>query len=50
MLLIPALTAAAFAQSSADFFETRVRPVLAKNCYGCHTDSKMACASTLPTR
>jgi mono/diheme cytochrome c family protein len=41
MLLIPALTAAAFAQSSADFFETRVRPVLAKNCYGCHTDSKM---------
>ena len=29
------------AQESGDFFETRVRPVLAKNCYACHTDSMM---------
>ena len=24
-----------------DLFETRVRPVLARNCYACHTESKM---------
>ncbi len=24
-----------------EFFETKVRPVLAKNCYACHTDSRM---------
>ena len=28
-------------KDSGDFFETRVRPVLAKNCYACHTSSKM---------
>src|SRR5690348_6253982 len=26
------------AAASAEFFETRVRPVLAANCYDCHTD------------
>jgi hypothetical protein len=26
---------------SADFFETRVRPVLAANCYDCHADGQM---------
>jgi hypothetical protein len=26
---------------SAEFFETAVRPVLAANCYDCHTDEKM---------
>lgn len=26
---------------SPDFFESKVRPVLAANCYGCHTNSKM---------
>ena len=32
-----------FAQqpSSVEFFETRVRPVLANNCYGCHTNTAM---------
>src|ERR1043165_1434436 len=25
----------------AEFFEMKVRPVLAKNCYTCHTESKM---------
>jgi hypothetical protein len=30
------------AQAQAgDFFETRVRPVLASNCYDCHTDQRM---------
>ncbi len=31
----------AFAGSEADFFEMRVRPVLVKNCFACHTKSKM---------
>jgi hypothetical protein len=26
---------------SADFFETKVRPVLAANCYDCHTDQRL---------
>src|ERR1700733_7930818 len=29
------------AQEKIDFFETRVRPVLAANCFSCHTDSKL---------
>jgi mono/diheme cytochrome c family protein len=37
----PALLQLALAAEPSDFFETRVRPVLAKNCYGCHTDAKM---------
>ena len=24
-----------------EFFEAKVRPILVKNCYGCHTASKM---------
>ena len=39
LLAPPALFAAA--AGPADFFETRVRPVLAKNCYACHTGSRM---------
>src|SRR5262249_52883736 len=34
----------AWAQSAAnspDFFELKVRPVLANNCYACHTNSAM---------
>ena len=27
--------------SSPDYFETKVRPVLANNCYACHTDSAL---------
>src|SRR5277367_2055404 len=26
---------------SAEFFETKIRPVLASNCYSCHADSKL---------
>lgn len=29
------------ADAPADFFEMRVRPVLAKNCYSCHTNSAL---------
>ena len=38
ILLAAGLAAAA---ETDDFFETKVRPVLAKNCYPCHTDSHM---------
>src|SRR5215831_7350513 len=28
--------------NSPDFFEARIRPVLIKNCYSCHTSSQMS--------
>jgi hypothetical protein len=31
----------ACAAEPGEFFEMKVRPVLAKNCYACHTDSRM---------
>jgi hypothetical protein len=31
----------AYAQAPADFFENKVRPVLAENCYDCHTAAEM---------
>jgi mono/diheme cytochrome c family protein len=33
---------AAEATNPAEFFELHVRPVLAKNCYTCHTESRMS--------
>src|SRR5262249_61163436 len=43
--LVPAVLIAAApafcADPAGDYFETRVRRVLAKNCYSCHTDAKM---------
>ena len=33
--------AAAEPSDSREFFELRIRPVLAKNCYGCHTATRM---------
>jgi len=33
------------ANEKIEFFEARVRPVLAANCYACHTDSKLGCLS-----
>jgi len=29
------------AETPAEFFETKVRPVLAKNCFSCHTQNKL---------
>src|SRR5580658_8380153 len=45
-LLLAPLAASALASpadqaSSPEFFETKVRPVLANNCYACHTNSAM---------
>jgi hypothetical protein len=31
----------AMGADDGEFFETRVRPVLVKNCYACHTNSMM---------
>ena len=48
LALIPASTC--LAQTDADqleFFEKKVRPVLAGNCYGCH-NSKMKSANGRP--
>ena len=41
LLFILAGSCAVQADDSADFFETRVRPVLATNCFACHTSSKL---------
>jgi hypothetical protein len=39
-LLLPGACLAADTGNPAEFFELRVRPVLAKNCYGCHTGTR----------
>ncbi|PYV11472.1 MAG: hypothetical protein DMG07_19090, partial [Acidobacteria bacterium] len=43
LVLVPLALHAVRAQERAadDFFESRVRPVLARNCYSCHTQSAM---------
>jgi hypothetical protein len=47
LLGLPCLTLTLLAQAPAgtqeqkDFFENRVRPVLAQNCFACHTNSQM---------
>src|SRR5215468_259723 len=45
ILAILPLAAICYAQQRGadrlEFFETRVRPVLAKNCFSCHTQSKL---------
>jgi hypothetical protein len=40
-LLVCVATAATAQSAGSDFFEARVRPVLAKNCYSCHTNSEL---------
>src|SRR5215472_14358919 len=35
------VASAQVANEKIEFFESRIRPVLATNCYGCHTDSKL---------
>ena len=47
LLGLSCLSGALLAQSSAgtpeqkEFFESRIRPVLAQNCFACHTNSQM---------
>ncbi len=40
-ILFVALMGSALAQTPGEFFESRVRPVLSKNCFACHTGSKL---------
>ena len=42
VLFLAPLCSAGLADSGAtDFFETRIRPLLAENCFACHTETKM---------
>ncbi len=41
LLTAPALMAAPEPVAGADFFETEIRPILAENCYSCHTQTKL---------
>ena len=41
VLLLTFISGAPANQAGEEFFETRVRPVLAKNCYTCHTETQM---------
>ena len=43
LLFVLLLGSAVFAQTpnSPEFFETKVRPLLAKNCFSCHTESAL---------
>ncbi|MBI4907364.1 MAG: PSD1 domain-containing protein [Acidobacteria bacterium] len=45
LLMLPALSSgqnASLTEAQKEFFETRIRPVLAQQCFACHTNSKMA--------
>ncbi|MEI8382673.1 MAG: hypothetical protein WCJ09_21255, partial [Planctomycetota bacterium] len=37
LLLLPGMV---FAESDADFFEKRIRPLLIEKCEGCHSSAK----------
>jgi len=39
---VPALYAQPSPAATADFFEAKIRPVLANNCYGCHASSSQS--------
>ena len=41
LLALAAIGIPAFSQGPDAFFESRVRPVLVKNCYACHTKAEM---------
>jgi cytochrome c553 len=40
-IAMPCSFSLAYQQSSEEFFEARVRPVLVKNCFSCHTSAPM---------
>ncbi len=39
--LVALLGSATFARADSEFFESRIRPLLAQKCYSCHTTSKL---------
>src|SRR5580700_5974772 len=40
-IFVAASVGSVLAQTPGEFFESRVRPVLSKNCFACHTASKL---------
>ena len=42
LALLTTLHAQTIDASSPDFFENKIRPILANNCYGCHTNSALS--------
>ena len=42
LALFSTLHAQTINASSPDFFENKIRPILANNCYGCHTNSALS--------
>jgi len=38
---VPSLTAQTVNAGTQEFFENKVRPILANNCFGCHTNSQL---------
>ena len=49
MIVLAGTTAGAFAQNT-DFFEKKIRPVLATKCYGCHGTEKQFGSLRLDSR
>ena len=56
-LIVSSVSAAEPTKAQLDFFESRVRPVLADKCYKCHSEkaekiacSRRACSSELPRK
>ncbi len=45
-----ALALAARAETASEFFESRIRPVLAANCYGCHNSAKASSGLVLDSK
>src|SRR2546430_9161866 len=41
LLAISSVRAQSVPAASPDFFENKIRPVLANNCYSCHTGSQL---------
>jgi len=41
LLVLPLAASAQTGGASPDFFESKVRPILATNCYACHTNSQL---------
>src|SRR6266851_2297599 len=41
MLVVVPLFSAPVPPTSPEFFENRIRPILANNCYGCHSNSQL---------
>lgn len=42
LLMAASAAAQSFPAADVEFFETKVRPVFARNCYACHTKTKVA--------